>query len=218
MGWVAIHKTIVKMTCQGSLSIHVLFLVPHRDNCSRRRLICELREIERLLSLPLQAHSICHIDLRSLPFYLNVPAAECMRLSFAYKYARETCLFRLQIAHETRVIEREDVERCDERCWEGNAEETEHGGLCLVGGGKRSLPIARLDRLTEKSVAVTSNTHDSATSIIWYINAAIDLETAISRLRFLCLINDILIDQVTLCASLLLEQSPHAYLFRHLFY
>lgn len=86
MGWVAIHKAIVKMTCQGSLSIHVLFLVPRRDNCSRRRLICELREIERLLSLPLHfRHSICHIDLRSVPFWcLNTPAAECMRLSFAY--------------------------------------------------------------------------------------------------------------------------------------
>lgn len=85
------------------------------------------------------------------------------------------------------------------------------GGFCLVGEGKRSLAIARLDRLTEKSVAVTSNTHDSATSIIWYINAAIDLEIAISRLQFLCLINDILIDQVTLVHPFR-EQSPHAYL------
>jgi len=42
MGWVAIHKAIAKMTCQGSLSIHVLFLVPCQDNCLRRRLIREL--------------------------------------------------------------------------------------------------------------------------------------------------------------------------------
>lgn len=52
MGWIAIHKAIAKKTCQGSLSIHVLFHLPHRSNCSRRRLICDLQEIERLLSLP----------------------------------------------------------------------------------------------------------------------------------------------------------------------
>lgn len=150
------------------------------------------------------AFDIFHIDLRSLPFwYLNTPAAEYMRLSFAYKWLHNTqeMFDHSRIAHETRVIERKDVERCDERCWEGNtlnAEETEHGRFCLVGEGKRSPPIARLDGPMEKSVAVTSNTHDSATSIIWYINAAIDLEIAIFRLRFLCLINDILIDQVTL--------------------
>lgn len=60
MGWVVIHKAIAKMTCQGSLSIHVLFLVPYRDNCSRRRLIRELREIQRLLSLPIHVRRIRH--------------------------------------------------------------------------------------------------------------------------------------------------------------
>lgn len=111
MGWVAIHKAIAKMMCQGSLSIHVLFLVPRRDNCSRRHLICELREIERLLSL--QAYSICHIDPRSFPFWY-LPAAECDYLSCINNYVGNVCPFR--IAHETGVIEREDVERCNERC------------------------------------------------------------------------------------------------------
>lgn len=62
MGWAAIHEAIAKMTCQGSLSIHVLFHVPRRSNCSGRRLICDLQEIVRLLSLPFQADSTCHID------------------------------------------------------------------------------------------------------------------------------------------------------------
>lgn len=42
MGWVVIHKAIAKMTCQSSRSIRRSF--PRRDNCSERRLICDLRE------------------------------------------------------------------------------------------------------------------------------------------------------------------------------
>lgn len=141
-------KAIAKMTCQGSLFIHVLFLVPRQDNCSRRRLICELREIERLLSLPLQAYSICHIDLRSLPFLVSKHA--CVRMHAIIfrinNYIGNVCLFsNSSWKYETRVIERENVERCDGRCWEGNtsnAEETEHGRFCLVGEGKRSIPIS----------------------------------------------------------------------------
>jgi len=63
LGWV-IHKIIVKMACQSSRSIHVPVQRGHNgNNCSGRRLICDLREIEHLLSLPFQAYTICHIDL-----------------------------------------------------------------------------------------------------------------------------------------------------------
>lgn len=133
----------------------------------------------------------------------------CDYLSRINNYVGNVCPFsKLWIAHETRVIEWEDVERCDEKCWEGNtlnAEETEHGRFCLVGEGKRSLPIARLDWrekvLPLRQIRTTVQHRLSGTSIRQSSSRSPSRD-----FDFFALINDILIDQVTL-VRLFREQS-----------
>lgn len=158
-----------------------------RHNCSRRRLTCDLREVKHLPSPEIctMGHT-APLPLPRFLFRVSVRTVKRARDYPARIINRAESDRATRSALEIKATERKNVSGGDEgrsrsrkyvKCRRKRLLARERTSSSPAGEGKRSWSIACLDGLVEKSAAVTSNTHGSAaTSIIWYISLAIDLE------------------------------------------